>query len=465
MPRGASSRERARSYGEQIKGRGVVSARGGSSASAADVDAIRQLIDAEARRALERREGEEERRRIEAKREAVCREREEAAKARDALDLRKERVVAQLERERDDLVRALDALDDRLVGPEGASDELRDRRAAAANRLATLEDKIASGRVLSSEEERALRELEDRLDSLETEAEYIAAAHGDLASPRAGSGDGETAKDTASGLSPGASARVSRFASAEACAAVAVALERVVAAHTREREKDAKAAELEMQLGDAQSAIEEMENATRMREMDYDRRVTELRREHSEKEAYLMKLSERVAAQVDALERAGGPTAAAATTKEARARARTRSRARRSRPRARRVRGCRTSQPSRRRVDGGDARGQVAEQTTQTTRQSVVGRARGTRGGGGETRGTPREQRQSRARASGTGGAPLDGSPERSTRRSVDVVHRLARALADASRTAEASGDARGWGGRCGSRVSVEGTRRVVGGG
>ena len=127
MPRGASSRERARSYGEQIKGRGVVSARGGSSASAADVDAIRQLIDAEARRALERREGEEERRRIEAKREAVCREREEAAKARDALDLRKERVVAQLERERDDLVRALDALDDRLVGPEGASDELRDR--------------------------------------------------------------------------------------------------------------------------------------------------------------------------------------------------------------------------------------------------------------------------------------------------------------------------------------------------
>ena len=281
LPRGASSRERARSYGEQIKGRGVVSARGGSSASAADVDAIRQLIDAEARRALERREGEEERRRIEAKREAVCREREEAAKARDALDLRKERVVAQLERERDDLVRALDALDDRLVGPEGASDELRDRRAAAANRLATLEDKIASGRVLSSEEERALRELEDRLDSLETEAEYIAAAHGDLASPRAGSGDGDTAKDTASGLSPGANSRVSRFASAEARAAVAVALERVVAAQTREREKDAKAAELEMQLGDAQSAIEEMENATRMREMDYDRRVTELRREHS----------------------------------------------------------------------------------------------------------------------------------------------------------------------------------------
>ena len=109
------------------------------------------------------------------------------------------------------------------------------------------------------------------------------------------------------------------MASAEARAAIAVALERVVAAQTREREKDAKAAELEMQLSDAQSAIEEMENATRMREMDYDRRVTELRREHSKKEAYLMNL-ERVAAQVDALERAGGPVAAAvAATTEARA--------------------------------------------------------------------------------------------------------------------------------------------------
>jgi chromosome segregation ATPase len=251
----------------------------------------------------------------------VSREREEAAKAKDALDLRKERVVAQLEKERDDLVRALDALDDRLVGTEGASDarldELRDRRAAAANRLATLEDTIASGRVLSPEEERALRELEDRLDSLETEAEYIAAAHSDLTSPRAGSGDGDTASASRAGVagsSTGSSSRVARLASAEARAAVAVALERVVAAQTREREKDAKAAELEMQLSDAQSAIEEMENATRMREMDYDRRVTELRREHSKKEAYLMKLSERVAAQVDALERAGGPTAAAATT-------------------------------------------------------------------------------------------------------------------------------------------------------
>ena len=267
-------------------------------------------------------------------------------------------------------------------------------------------------------------------------------------------------------MSPGANSRVSRFASAEARAAVAVALERVVAAQTREREKDAKAAELEMQLGDAQSAIEEMENATRMREMDYDRRVTELRREHSEKEAYLMKLSERVAAQVDALERAGGPAAAAATTKDARAS-----------PDA--FAGTALASPVRAASADAELRDRRVAALTEETREAKSQNKQLKRRVKAllvereelEAAAAKLEERlessgRARARASGTGGAPLgDGSPERSTRRSVDVVHRLARALADASRTAEASGDARGGGGRCGSRVSVEGTRRVAGGG
>jgi hypothetical protein len=64
----------------------------------------------------------------------------------------------------------------------------------------------------------------------------------------------------------------------------------------QERTGQSRLAELEMQLGDAQSAIEEMESGLRMKEMDYDRRVTELQREHSRKEAYLMRLTEAAAA-------------------------------------------------------------------------------------------------------------------------------------------------------------------------
>ena len=82
----------------------------------------------------------------------------------------------------------------------------------------------------------------------------------------------------------------------EARTALQVALDKVVELRVQERAGQSRVAELEIQLGDAQSAIEEMESGARMKEMDYDRRVTELQREHSRKEAYLMRLTEAAAA-------------------------------------------------------------------------------------------------------------------------------------------------------------------------
>ena len=83
----------------------------------------------------------------------------------------------------------------------------------------------------------------------------------------------------------------------EARTALQVALDKVVDLRVQERAgQSTRVAELEIQLGDAQSAIEEMESGLRMKEMDYDRRVTELQREHSRKEAYLMRLTEAAAA-------------------------------------------------------------------------------------------------------------------------------------------------------------------------
>ena len=152
-----SSRERAHAYGERVKSRNRGDAGGGAdrdgdvfgekrtrsnananaNANAAasdpvvqvDVSALRAMIDAESRRALKIRLGEEERLRVEAKRRAVNEEREETTRARDALVLRSERSAAQLEKERRELVRVLDALDDRLTaalksgGGGGASAE------------------------------------------------------------------------------------------------------------------------------------------------------------------------------------------------------------------------------------------------------------------------------------------------------------------------------------------------------
>jgi len=354
-----SSRERAHAYGERVKSRnrgdagagadrdgdffGEKRSRSNANANAnanaaasdpvvqVDVSALRAMIDAESRRALKIRLGEEERLRVEAKRRAVNEEREETTRARDALVLRSERSAAQLEKERRELVRVLDALDDRLTaalksggGAEGEPDAiapLRDRRDAAAERLATVEGKLAAGDVLTAEERAALRDLEDRLDGLEAEAEYIAAARSEYErvppseySPHAasahninkrrGRGGGAGSEDSREDSSEPFERRVARMAGAELASALSVALDEVVATKLREREKDSRAAELEVQLSDAQCAIEEMERGLRAREMDYDRRVVELQRRHSKKEAYLMRMTNAVTAQVDALERA-----------------------------------------------------------------------------------------------------------------------------------------------------------------
>ena len=59
--------------------------------------------------------------------------------------------------------------------------------------------------------------------------------------------------------------------SSESRAALTVCLDKVVSLQLQERDGQARTCELEMQLTDAQSAIEEMESSLRMKEMEYDR--------------------------------------------------------------------------------------------------------------------------------------------------------------------------------------------------
>ena len=339
-----SSRERAHAYGEQVKARGpgmgprsggegggltarrphsardvargTKHAAGASSERAVvglvapDIKAISSLIDSEAARALKQREGEEEAKRIEAKRVAVLEEKELAIRERDTLELRRERASAQLTAERDELAAVLDGLDDALAGLESAgasagsdaaerAESLRERRVAAALRLTSVEQRLNAGRVLHPEEERALRELEDRVDGLEAEAEYVTAALTEArrdamddprASGAAGGGGGLGGGKKAGGEG-GFREKISGMSSSETRAALTVCLDKVVSLQLHERDGQARVCELEMQLSDAQSAIEEMESGLRMKEMEFDRRVTELQREHSRKEAYLLKLS------------------------------------------------------------------------------------------------------------------------------------------------------------------------------
>ena len=296
------------------------SSRPTSAVRGADVDALRELIDAETSRALRRREGEEELARLESKRAALTRDRDECVKERDQLALKRERARAQMDAERAALTRVLDSLDDAVDAGDitpGKVAELRDRRHAAANRLVTLEAALETNRVLPVDDERLLRELDDRIDGLEADLEYVAEARAEAAADGGSVASASPSDTTTNPTNPtnpttnptnptttrggdagptGLIDKIAGMDGREARTALQVALDKVVELRVQERAGQSRVAELEIQLGDAQSAIEEMESGARMKEMDYDRRVTELQREHSRKEAYLMRLTEAAAA-------------------------------------------------------------------------------------------------------------------------------------------------------------------------
>ena len=316
--RKGSARDRAHAYSEQVRlGRRVTSYASGveirevpssvstpertssrpPSAAKVDTDALRVLIDAETSRALRAREGKEERARLDAKRKNLVLERTERVKERDQLALKRERTRSQMEAERQALTKVLDSLDDAVDAGDitpGKVAELRDRRRAAANRLATLHNSLATGSVLPLDDERLLRELEDRIDGMDADLEYVSEALAD-ATREDNVGYGDKAS-VAPANAPVLIDKIAGMDGREARTALQVALDKVVELRVQERTGQSRLAELEMQLGDAQSAIEEMESGLRMKEMDYDRRVTELQREHSRKEAYLMRLTEAAAA-------------------------------------------------------------------------------------------------------------------------------------------------------------------------
>ena len=266
-------------------------------ASPETVSDIRALVDAETAKALARREREEERARLSEKREALLGEKRDLVSRRDALLARRARDAERLEAERARLERNA-----RASGKEHDAASSRQNRETLA-RLARVRDALASGETsLRPEETRELRDAEDRADAVDAELDFVAAELAELAaldrtrSPRrhgeARGSNAESPSDAGDAVFA-FSSLVATMPPAAARAAAAAAMARAVLTGLAQNETAAAAARLETQLGDAQRAIEEMERASRVREMDFDRRVTELRLEHGRREAALLALSAR----------------------------------------------------------------------------------------------------------------------------------------------------------------------------
>ena len=222
---------------------------------------VRALVEAETAKALARRERQEERARLNAKRDALLDEKRDLFSRRDALLALGETVL------RNEELRELRDAEDRADSVDAEVDFLH----AKLSELDRLED----GWMVKNKQTRE----EEVLNRDDSNAENAATT---IIEPCDDASDVDDFVSLVKSMAPAA-----------ARAAAAEAMERVVNVGLAKNEAAAYAFRLEMQLGDAQRAIEEMEKESRMREMEFDRRVTELRLEHGRREAALLSLSEK----------------------------------------------------------------------------------------------------------------------------------------------------------------------------
>ena len=222
---------------------------------------VRALVEAETAKALARRERQEERARLNAKRDALLDEKRELFSRRDALLALGETVL------RNEELRELRDAEDRADSVDAEVDFLDAK-------LLEL-DRLEDGWMVKNKQTRE----EEVLNRDDSNAENAATT---IIEPCDDASDADDFVILVKSMAPSA-----------ARAAAAAAMERVVNVGLAKNEAAAYAFRLEMQLGDAQRAIEEMEKESRMREMEFDRRVTELRLEHGRREAALLALSQK----------------------------------------------------------------------------------------------------------------------------------------------------------------------------
>ena len=182
----------------------------------------------------------------------------------------------------EELVCAIEDLDseiDRMQtkaqgGDDVASKEvatLRAFRADAYARRNDLQNALRSGRTLNSKDEEEARQLEDRLDGVVTELEYVDQRRAECAAElrRAQSSEARLMR------------LIGGLPRAEVQALLGKYVLRVVDFHTKERRDTARLCELEVRLAERDRSIAHIAGGSRAKDLEYDRRTTRLEREHA----------------------------------------------------------------------------------------------------------------------------------------------------------------------------------------
>jgi len=139
------------------------------------------------------------------------------------------------------------------------------------------EDRLKEENLLPGQDEAALRDIEENLDGLEAECEYIA---GEVAERQ------RELKESSSAASS-VRERLKQLPGTVAKAALASYLDKAAQWRYDERKEQERVCELETQLAEQSKRAAELENSLKMKEIEYDRRVVDLRKE-SERRVQMM---------------------------------------------------------------------------------------------------------------------------------------------------------------------------------
>ena len=265
---------------------------------------------------LRLREAQEEAASAASKRAAVAAEREAVAADKAALELRCARAVATLDASLAAAGVAIAQAEaaSASLGAQSTSQQVASARQAvedAYRQRAALEARKRGGiaSLLSPADAALMEQLDDRLDALETQEGYLAAAAAEAA---------REARDAAEGAAA-FHAMASSLGPNEARAALQQAADAAVAAAASSRRDSQRAAAAEAALAERERELTDTTAALARREMDYDRRVVELQKEHAKKMQQLLQQAAAVGAMSDnaAGGRGNAPAAAAASAGQA----------------------------------------------------------------------------------------------------------------------------------------------------
>ena len=242
---------------------------------------------------LRLREAQEDATAAASKRASVAAEREAVAADKAALELRRARAAATLDAS---LAAAGIAIAEAeahaaSLGPSASPAEVsaaRDGVEDAYRQRAALDARKRGGiaTLLSPGDAALAEQLDDRLDALETQESYLVAAEAEAAREAEAAAAGAAAFH----------AKATSLGPDEARAALQQAADAAVAAATSARRDAQRAASAEAQLAERERELTDTTAALARREMDYDRRVVELQKEHARKVQLLLQQAAAVGA-------------------------------------------------------------------------------------------------------------------------------------------------------------------------